>query len=101
MSDDTTKRPVRLHRGGNVVLNIGNTKHPYLKLPPRYEQQNDLGISIGHDVEPKVYGILPGAEFVGRDGWVSIVYAFKASDVALDTNSPEEDEESPFEEEEE
>lgn len=96
---DENKKPMRLHRGGNVVLNIGNTKHPYLKLPPRYEQQNDLGISIGSDVEPKVYGILPGAEFVGRDGWVSIVYAFKMSDVALEGNESDEDNDSPFEEE--
>jgi hypothetical protein len=96
---DKNRKPKRLHRGGNVVLNIGNTKHPYLKLPPRYEQHNDLGVSIGSNVEPKVYGILPGAEFVGRDGWVSIVYAFKMSDVALEENESTEDNDSPFEEE--
>tara|TARA_R100000455_G_C6168507_1_gene50899 strand:- start:170 stop:466 length:297 start_codon:yes stop_codon:yes gene_type:complete len=94
------KRPVRLHRGGKVVLPVGNTKHPYLKLPPRYEQENDLGITIGHEVEPKVYGILPGQEFVGREGWVSIVYAFRMSDVALETNTENNEEETPFEEDE-
>jgi len=92
------KKPIRLHRGGNVVLPVGNTKHPYLKLPPRYEQENDLGITIGHGVEPKVYGILPGHEFIGREGWVSIVYAFKLSDVALEQNNKN-NEEKPYEEE--
>tara|TARA_B100000085_G_scaffold208908_1_gene192748 strand:- start:31 stop:273 length:243 start_codon:yes stop_codon:yes gene_type:complete len=80
------------------MLTVGNTKHPYLKLPPRYEQENDLGIVIGNGVEPKVYGVLPGQEFVGRDGWVSIVYSFRMSEVALERNNKNEDE-TPFEEE--
>lgn len=91
-------KPIKLHRGdSDAVLTLGNTKHPYLKLPPRYEQKNLLGVMIPNGAKPKVYGILPGSEFVGKEGWVSLVYAFKEDD--LDVVEVNKEDESPFEEE--
>jgi hypothetical protein len=102
MSEDSTK-PIKLHRDAknDPVLSLGNAEHPYLKLPPRYEQTTMLGVNITSKSKPKVYGIKEGTEYVGKAGWVSIVYAFPLSEVGIDTETTEENEDKPFEEEEE
>lgn len=100
MAQDS-KKPIKLHRDNknDPVLSLGNADHPYLKLPPRYEQTTMLGVNISSKSKPKVYGIKEGTEYVGKAGWVSIVYAFPLSEVGIETEvKSEEDKDTPFEE---
>jgi hypothetical protein len=97
---DNDRQPIKLHRGNDdTVLSLGNAGHPYLKLPPRYEQHNLLGVSISAETKPKVYGLTEGQEFIGREGWVSIIYAWPLSEVGLPDNEKMENEEKPYKEE--
>ena len=99
--DERPTRPIKLLRTGDAILSIGGSGHPYLKLPPAYEQNTLLGVRITDQTLPKVYGITAGQQYTGKEGWVSIVYAFKLEDVGIEqTNEQEEKEETPFEEEE-
>ncbi len=93
------EKPIKLHRGSdNPVLSLGGAGHPYLKLPPQYEQQNLLQVNITSDNKPKVYGLTAGQQYTGREGWVSVIYAWPLAEVGLPDEANEE-EETPYTEE--
>jgi hypothetical protein len=100
-TEEKPTRPIKLLRTGDAILSIGASSHPYLKLPPAYEQTTLLGVKITDQTIPKVYGITAGQQYTGKEGWVSVVYAFKLDDVGIEQTGNQENDETPFEEEEE